>query len=283
MTESQAVRRSSWLDEASALLAAAGVASPRVDAERLAVDGVGLDRPLDMADDPGERYWALVRRRAAREPLQHLLGRAWFRHIEVAVGPGVFVPRPETEVVTQAAVDEARAVAETGVRPLVVDLGTGTGVIALSVAHEVPVSQVHAVEVHVAAWRWARRNVEGTSVTLHHADLRGCLPGMDSTVHVVVSNPPYIPPDAVPVDLEVREHDPATALYGRDPDGLGDVRGVVETAERLLVDGGLLVVEHADTQGAAVTSMLAGRWADVRGHRDLTGRPRFVTARRSRP
>lgn len=283
MTESRAGRRSSWLDEASALLASAGVASPRVDAERLAVDGVGLDRPLDTTHDPGERYWELVARRAAREPLQHLLGRAWFRHIEVAVGPGVFVPRPETEVVTQAAVDEARAVAATGVRPVVVDLGTGTGVIALCLAHEVPASVVHAVEVHDGAWRWARRNTAGTSVTLHKADLRDCLPGMDATVHVVVSNPPYIPPDAVPVDREVREHDPATALYGSDDDGLGHVRAVVETAGRLLVDGGLLVVEHADTQGAAVASMLAERWVDVRSHRDLTQRPRFVTARRSRP
>ena len=282
MTETGATRRSSWLDEASAVLAAAGVASPRVDAERLAVDGIGLVRPLDTSRDPGERYWALVHRRAAREPLQHLLGRAWFRHIEVAVGPGVFVPRPETEVVTQAAVDEARAVAARGVRPLVVDLGTGTGVIALSVAHEVPASVVHAVEVHDAAWRWARRNVAGTAVTLHHADLRDCLPGLDATVHVVVSNPPYIPPDAVPVDLEVREHDPATALYGQDDDGLGDVRAVVETAGRLLVDGGLLVVEHADTQGAAVTSMLAEQWVDAQGHLVLTGRPRFVTARRPR-
>ncbi len=282
MTQSPATRRRSWLDEASAVLAAAGVASPRVDAERLAVDGVGLARPLDTADDPGDRYWDLVRRRAEREPLQHLLGRAWFRHVEVAVGPGVFVPRPETEVVTQAAVDEARAVAATGIRPLVVDLGTGSGVIALSLAHEVPSSVVHAVEVDDAAWRWARRNVAGTAVTLHHADLRDCLPGMDATVHVVVSNPPYIPPDAVPVDVEVREHDPAAALYGRDDDGLGDVRSVVETAARLLRDGGLLVVEHADTQGPAVTAMLTERWVDVRDHRDLTGRPRFVTARRSR-
>jgi release factor glutamine methyltransferase len=277
---SDAPRPLSWLDEATAVLEGAGVPSPRVDAERLAVDGVGLTRPLDTRVDPGERYWTLVRRRATREPLQHLLGRAWFRHVEVQVGPGVFVPRPETELVAQAAIDEARAVAGTGLVPSVVDLGTGSGVIALSVAHEVPRSAVHAVEADDEAWRWAQRNCRGTRVRLHHADLRHCLPELDGTVHVVVSNPPYIPPGAVPVDLEVRDHDPARALYGSGEDGLDDVRAVAATATRLLVDGGLLVVEHADTQASAVASILADGWSHVLDHRDLADRPRYVTARR---
>lgn len=269
-----------WLDRAVAVLAEAGVPSPRVDAELLAVDGLGVPRiELRRAADPGPAYWGLVDRRARREPLQHLLGRAWFRHLEVAVGPGVFVPRPETEAVTEAAVAEAaRRVAE-GHVPVVVDLGTGTGVIALSVAHEVPGALVHAVELDEAAYAWAERNVAGSRVHLHRGDLARCLPELDGRVDVVVSNPPYIPPDGVPVDPEVRDHDPAQALYGSGPDGLGEVRSVVATAARLLVPGGLLVVEHADRQAESVCGLLGRAWDDVCRHRDLTGRPRFVTAR----
>lgn len=270
-----------WLDRAVAVLTEAGVPSPRVDAELLAVDGVGLARTeLRRAPDPGERYWHLVGRRAQREPLQHVLGRAWFRHIEVAVGPGVFVPRPETEVVTEAAVAEAARLASGGQVPVVVDLGTGTGVIALSVAHEVPGAVVHAVEADDAAYAWAARNVEASRVHLHRGDLADCLTDLDGRVDVVVSNPPYIPPDGVPVDLEVRDHDPARALYGSGPDGLGEVRAVVASAARLLVPGGLLVVEHADRQAEAVAGLLHEGWRDVGCHRDLTDRPRYVSARR---
>ena len=269
-----------WLEEATAILADAGVASPGHDAQQLAVDGVGLPRAgLSSVTDPGPQYWALVQRRARREPLQHLLGRAWFRHVEVAVGPGVFVPRPETEVVTAAAIDEARAVAAGGTQPVVVDLGTGTGVIALSVAHEVPHAVVHAVEADDDALTWARRNVEGSRVVLHHADLATALDDLAGQVHVVISNPPYIPPDGVPVDPEVREHDPARALYGSGPDGLGEVRSVIATARRLLVGGGLVVIEHAESQGEAVLRRLRDSWVEAAGHLDLTGRPRFVTAR----
>lgn len=271
-----------WLEVATAILADAGVGSPGHDARQLAVDGLGLPRTgLATADDPGPRYWALVQRRARREPLQHLLGRAWFRHVEVAVGPGVFVPRPETEVVTAAAIDEVRALVADGTAPVVVDLGTGTGVIALSVAHEVPQAVVHAVEADEAALTWARRNVEGSRVVLHHADLATALDHLAGQVHVVVSNPPYIPADAEPVDPEVRDHDPARALYGSGPDGLGEVRAVIATARRLLVTDGLVVIEHADTQAAAVLSMFDDPWTAVAGHRDLTGRARFVTARLS--
>jgi release factor glutamine methyltransferase len=270
-----------WLDRAVSILAEAGVPSPRVDAERLAVDGVGVPRTeLRRAADPGEPYWHLVGRRARREPLQHLLGRAWFRHIEVAVGPGVFVPRPETEVVTEAAVAEAARLASAGQVPVVVDLGTGTAVIALSVAHEVPAAIVHAVEADDAAYSWAARNVVGSRVQLHPGDLGDCLPEMNGRVDVVISNPPYIPPDGVPIEPEVRDHDPARALYGSGPDGLGEVRAVVASAARLLVPGGLLVVEHADRQASSVRRLLGERWCDVDAHRDLTGRPRFVTARR---
>lgn len=270
-----------WLQRASRRLERAGVPSPRVDAERLAVDGLGIPRErLAWTDDPGRDYWTMVARRAAREPLQHIVGRAWFRHIEVAVGPGVFVPRPETEVVAGAAVDEARDVRAAGRVPVVVDLGTGTGVIALSVAHEVPGVVVHAVEDDERAWRWAADNCAGTRVQLHRADLATCLPDLSGCVDVVVSNPPYIPGGAAPLDPEVGEHDPDRALYGSGPDGLGEVRGVVATGARLLADGGLLVVEHADTQAADVLDLLDPGWTDVRAHVDLAGRPRFVTARR---
>ena len=270
----------SWLDKATATLAEAGVPSPRVDAEMLASVALRRPRPVDTSRDPGPEYWELVRRRAAREPLQHLLGRAWFRHLEVEVGAGVFVPRPETEVVAQAAIDEAQRCVHAGRSPVVVDLGTGSGVIALSVASEVPGSVVHAVEVDDQAWPWAVRNCTGYPVHLHRADLRACCAELDADVDVVVSNPPYIPPDAVPVDPEVSEYDPPRALYGGGDDGLDVARAVVARAERLLRDGGLLVMEHADSQSEGVRALLGASWSEVTAHRDLARRPRFVTARR---
>lgn len=277
----------SWLDRATARLAAAGVASPRNDAVLLAVDGVGLPRAgLASVDNPPADFWTLVQRRERREPLQHLLGRAWFRYIDVAVGPGVFVPRPETEVVAGAAIAEAHAVASTGRAPIVVDLGTGSAVIALSVAHEVASATVHAVEVDPQALEWARRNCAGSRVVLHHADLAEALvdePDLQNRVDVVVSNPPYIPPHGVPVDVEVRDHDPERALYGSGSDGLGEVRAVIAIAARLLAEGGLVVIEHADSQGADVLGSFDDGWHEVLAHRDLTSRPRYVTARRGTP
>lgn len=285
MSPTSAASTSPWLDRASARLAAAGVDSARHDAVLLAVEGVGLSRTrLGTVTDPPAHYWTLVERRASREPLQHVLGRAWFRHVDVAVGRGVFVPRPETELVAGAAIDEALAIASRGRTPVVLDLGTGSGVIALSVAHEVPGSVVHAVEVDEHALAWARRNCDGTRVVLHHGDLANALhdcPELCSRVDVVVSNPPYIPPDGVPVQQEVRDHDPARALYGSGSDGLGEVRAVVETARRLLADNGLVVVEHADRQGAEVLALLGHGWLDAADHLDLAGRPRYVTARRA--
>jgi release factor glutamine methyltransferase len=276
----QAVPSGGWLGRAARQLAAAGVPTPDVDAAILAEECTGARREqLGALDDPGPVYWALVERRAGREPLQHVLGRAWFRHVEVVVGPGVFVPRPETELVAGTAVAEAAALAARGRRPVVVDLGTGSGVIALSVRAEVPDAVVHAVESETAAWGWAQRNCSGSGVLLHRADLADCLPHLDGGVDVVVSNPPYIPPDGVPRDPEVRDHDPPTALYGAGPDGLGHVRAVITRAAGLLRPGGLLVVEHADTQATAVTRLLRD-WDEVHGCRDLAGRDRYVTARR---
>jgi len=279
-------------------LADAGVASPRVDAELLAAHvlavAVGslrsalLTGSLVLDDAQRHRLDDLVARRARREPLQHLTGTAAFRHLELAVGPGVFVPRPETEVVAQVAIDAARAVQERagGGVPRVVDLCTGSGAIALSVATEVPGALTWAVELDEAAHGWASRNLRahpGARLTLVRGDARTALRELDGTLDVVVSNPPYVPGDAVPVDPEVARHDPPVALYGLGEDGLEVPRGIVAAAVRLLRPGGVFVMEHAEVQGAAVRDLLTGDgcWEDVRTRSDLTGRERMVVAARS--
>ncbi|MCD0451318.1 peptide chain release factor N(5)-glutamine methyltransferase [Actinocorallia sp. API 0066] len=278
------------LDEiarATARLAEAGVASPRADAEELAayVHGVGRGELHTLPDSAFDaRYWEGVARREAGEPLQHITGRAYFRYLELTVGPGVFVPRPETEVVAGWAIDRLREMDVAD--PVVVDLGTGSGAIALSVAQEVPQARVHAVELDADAHRHAARNIADLDVrgqvTLHQGDLAGALPELNGRVDLVVSNPPYIPMsewEYVPVD--VREHDPAPALWGGGDDGLDAVRAVERTARRLLRPGGFVAVEHSDLQGASVYWIFAEErgWRDVRNRRDLTDRDRFVTAR----
>lgn len=277
--------------DAAARLEQAGVASARHDAEVLAAHA--LARPLAdvrlavlRGDDVvlGDRFEQLVDERCRRVPLQHLTGTAFFRGLELAVGPGVFVPRPETELVAQPAVEEARAIAAEGRSAVVVDLCTGSGAIAIAVAREVPHAEVHAVELDEQALAWAARNVSALTprVDLRAGDAGTAFPDLDGLVDVVVSNPPYVPPGAVPVDPEVRDHDPAVALYGLGPDGLQVPRAVVAAAARLLRPAGLLVVEHADVQQDALCLVLttAGQWDDVAGHRDLTERPRYLTARR---
>jgi release factor glutamine methyltransferase len=274
------------LDEvarATARLADAGVPSPRHDAEELAawVHGVSRRQLHAVADrDFDASYWAAVVRREHREPLQHITGRAYFRYLELAVGPGVFIPRPETEVVVGWAIEALHAMNVAD--PLVADLGTGSAAIALSIAQEVPRSRVHAVEVDELALRWARKNIAAhPRVTLHRDDVAGCLREFDGTVDLVVSNPPYIPLGATARDREVAEYDPPRALWG-GRDGTDVVRVVERTAARLLRPGGVVVVEHADEQGAVAPLWFpeVDGWDDVRGHRDLAGRPRFVTARR---
>jgi release factor glutamine methyltransferase len=275
-TVRQAVKR------ATKVLAAAGVPSPRHDAEALAAHVLGVTRgglvrheTLDVA-----AFDALVARRAARVPLQHLTGRAAFRHIEVEVGPGVFVPRPETEVTTGAAIEVARMLD----RPLVVDLYAGSGAMALAVADEVPDAEVHAVEAEDSAIAWLRRNVAGTRVVAHHADVGRCLLELTGTVDVVVANPPYVPLGAEVRDPEVAMHDPAVALWS-GPDGLDAMRVLERTAARLLRPGGYLFAEHADVQGLSAPSLFAdpARWEDVSDHPDLAGRPRYHSARRTGP
>ena len=301
------------LDEiavAAARLAEAGVDSPRADAELIAAHLHGVPRTRlhqvpDAAFDP--RFWDDVARRQAREPLQHITGRAYFRYLELEVGPGVFVPRPETEVMTGWAIDRLREmdVAE----PVVVDLGTGSGAIALAIAQEVPRARVHAVEADPIARGWTEKNVARVAsaapytrgrVTLHSADFTGAdftrsdLTGSDfagpsvtapgafgelaGKADLVISNPPYIPLGAT-VPPEVGEYDPPAALWS-GADGLDAIRAVERAARRLLRPGGMVAVEHGAPQGAAVYWVFCEEagWRDTRNHKDLARRDRFVTA-----
>ncbi len=275
--------------EASRRLAEAGVPSPDHDAAELLAHVLGTTRSrLPLAEDPTAEqlaaYDALVERRAAREPLQHLLGTAAFRYLELAVGPGVFTPRPETELLAGWGIDRAREVLASGRAPVVVDLCTGSGAIALSLATEVPEAQVHAVELGEGAWPWAQRNLAGSGVDLRHGDMADAFGDLDGSVDVVLCNPPYIPLDAYEsVAAEARDHDPHLALFSGD-DGLDAMRVLERVAARLLRPGGSVGAEHADVQGEAAPAVFvaAGRWSDVRDHRDLAGRDRYLTARLAR-
>jgi release factor glutamine methyltransferase len=271
-------------------LAAAGVASPRVDAEVLAAHVLGVGRGrLMLVDairfDEVRRLDTLVARRATRIPLQHLLGTAAFRHLELAVGPGAFVPRPETELLAGWGIDAA---ATAGGRPVVVDLCSGTGAIALAVAHELPSARVTAVERSAAALGWLRRNAAERAaagdppIDVLPGDVTDpdVLSSLAGTVDVVLCNPPYVP-DGTPVPDEVGAHDPAEAVFG-GADGLAVIGPVVALAAALLRPGGVVGIEHDDGQARAVPDLLRadGRFVDVVDHDDLAGRPRFATARR---
>jgi len=266
-------------------LAAAGVASPRFDAESLAAHVLGVPRGqlvlhprIDRAT--GDVLGALVGRRAAREPLQHLLGTAVLGPVEVAVGPGVFTPRPETEMLLEWGLAALQDVAS----PLVVDLCTGSGALALAIASVRPDAAVHAVEVDPDALVWLRRNVDahGGRVVVHAADVRApdLLPDLAGRVDLVVCNPPYVP-DATPVPPEVRAGDPAVAVFGGH-DGLAIFPAVAARAVALLRPGGAFAVEHDDTQAESVPALLRARpeLVDVAEHADLNGRPRYATAHR---
>ena len=282
------------LDEiavATARLAGAGVESPRTDAELIAAHVHGVTRGAlltvpDAAFEP--RFWDEIARREAREPLQHITGRAFFRYLDLDVGPGVFVPRPETEVMTGWAIDSLREmdVAE----PVVADLGTGSGAIALAISQEVPRARVHAVEADPLARQWAERNIARCAaaaphtagrVTLRSGDFRTALGDLDGLADLVISNPPYIPAGAW-VPPEVGEYDPATALWG-GPDGLDAIRAIEAVASRVLRPRGLVAVEHGAPQGSAVYWIFPEErgWRETRNHKDLAGRDRFVTAMRS--
>jgi len=268
------------LAAATSDLAAAGVESPRADAEWLAAYVLGVNRGrLALIDtiraDDRRRLAALVAQRARRVPLQHLVGTAAFRHLELAVGDGVFVPRPETELLA------GWGIAHTEPGATVVDLCAGSGAIALSVAAEARPGRVIAVERSPAALAWLRRNAAGTLVEVVAGDVTdpAVLPDLTG-VDVVLCNPPYVPV-GTPVPPEVAEHDPAEAVFG-GADGLAVIGPVIALAARLLRGGGALGIEHDDGHAEAVTALLRvhGRFTAVADHADLAGRPRFATARR---
>ncbi len=269
------------LAEATETLEAAGVESARHDAESLLSHVTGVPRMslVTMAKPDGiqrDAYLKLIGARASRIPLQHLTGSAAFRYVDLEVGPGVFVPRPETELLAGWAIDHARTLTD----PVIVELCAGSGAISLSIVHEVPRASVHAVELDEPAYVWAQRNLADTGVDLRLGDMADAFPDLDGTVDIVVANPPYIPLDAwESVAPEVRDHDPSLALWSGD-DGLDAMRVLEQTAWRLLKPGGVVGAEHADAQGESAPGVFTHRWNSVRDNLDLTRRPRFVTATR---
>ena len=273
---------------AAARFAEAGIDSAQVDAELLAAYVLKLNRgqlqsamiaDRTLSEGDAEELTNLYGRRIKREPLQHITGMAYFRNLELEVGRGVFIPRPETEFVAQLAIEALRGAA--GDQPIAVDLGTGSGAIALAMATEVPHAKIFAVEKSDLAMPFTRKNFENyaaENAQVIQGDLIDAFQELNGKAAVVASNPPYIPLQAIPRDVEVRDFDPQLALYGGE-DGMEVMRGVSATAMRLLHPGGFLVVEHADSQGPQVSQLLlADGWRQVRSHKDLTGRDRAVTA-----
>jgi len=268
--------------DATGTLAAAGVDTPRVDAEQLAAYIAGIDRGLLAFHEPAEpffgRYRDVIDARARRIPLQHLTSSAAFGPVTVAVGPGVFIPRPETESLLEWALAQPLPA-----QPLIMDLCTGSGALAVALAHDRPGARIIAVDDSADALAYARRNSAATTIELVEADVTApsLLSQHDGTVDLIVVNPPYIPDDAQ-LDPEVAQHDPEHALFG-GPDGMRVIGPIVDLAARLLRPGASIGVEHDDTTADATTALFdrAGVFTDVVSRRDLAGRPRFVTATRS--
>ncbi len=266
-----------------------GIESAIADAELLAGHLLGLSRGGVQAEiirggmlteQQADELSTMYGRRLAREPLQHITGVAYFRDLELTVGKGVFIPRPETEFVAQLAIDALKASQTSNPQPIAVDLGTGSGAIALAMASEVPNSNVFAVEKSDQALPFTKANFAayGQNATLIQGDLADAFAELDGQVAVVASNPPYIPSAMIPRDEEVRLHDPELALYG-GADGMDVIHLVSASAKRLLITGGALVIEHADSQSEQVCQLLlADGWNQVRAHKDLTDRFRAVTA-----
>lgn len=290
---------------AAARLGEAGVASPDHDAAELLAHVLETTRgQLPLIDDVGPEanaaYDALVARRVDREPLQHLTGLAAFRYVELKVGPGVFVPRPETELLAGWAIEAIRRVSTSSTteepssttidegpttrQPVVIDLCTGSGAIAKAIVDEAPQARVYAVELDEQAHAWAELNLADTEVDLRLGDFTTAFDDLLGEVDVIACNPPYVPLEAwESVATEARDHDPDLALFS-GADGLDAIRALEERAALLLRPGGVVGFEHADVQGEVAPAMFVGtgRWRDVRDHRDLAGRPRFTTARLAR-
>ena len=271
---------------ASEKLSTAGVPSPQADATWLLCHILDTDRSdlltritfdQDLSSEQLEAFLVALARREKREPLQHITGKAAFRSLELSVGPGVFIPRPETEQVVQYAIDYLRQLPMPGVA---IDLGTGSGAIAIAMAVEVPQTKVYAVELSQSAFDYATKNIEANlaAVELRLGAMQEVVSDLVGGVDVVISNPPYIPDSAIPIDPEVRNFDPELALYGGE-DGLDVIRDISGIAAALLRAGGLLVLEHAETQSDAIRELLLNDgWLSVSAFQDATMRYRTITA-----
>ncbi|WP_018180567.1 peptide chain release factor N(5)-glutamine methyltransferase [Jongsikchunia kroppenstedtii] len=290
MTESGVAVRD-LLRDAAGRLSAAGVPSPAVDAELLLADVLGIDRGRLITTgpvDPGaqEAFAAALARRCTREPLQHIIGHAWFGPLELAVGPGVFVPRPETEALLEWALVQARHTSPA----IAVDLCSGSGALAIALAHELPNVRVHALELSDEALVWLRRNVSAQPADIADRIIMQQVDVTDrdavvaavgaSTAGLIVSNPPYIPTGAADgLDPEVREHDPHAALFG-GTDGMSVIGPMAAAIAAIARPGAPVAIEHDDTTGDRVAAVLRTTgFDDVAGRTDLAGRPRFVTGR----
>lgn len=276
------------LKSATEKLVSAGVTSPSVDAELLACFALGVQRSelimllvrdeLFPKDQIG-KFQAAVARRVKREPLQHITGLAPFRHLELYVGPGVFTPRPETEQLVELAIEKLREISN----PKVVDLCSGSGAIALSIATEIVAAEVYAVELSEQAFGFLERNYQKyglDSKNSRNADLAEAFDELEGQLDLVISNPPYIPDGAVPIELEVQLHEPGLALYGGQ-DGLDVIRRISSRALYLLKSSGLLLLEHADSQAQAIGELLLVEgWLEVISSQDLAGKDRIISARK---
>lgn len=267
--------------DAAAVLDDAGIDSARTDAELLAAHLLGVDRGLlafvEVPDDFADRYRELVTARAGRIPLQHITGVAPFGPVLLEVGPGVFIPRPETEAILEWALSQ-----DLPPHPVIVDACTGSGALAVALATLLPAATVTGVDADPTALSYARRNAAATNAGMVQGDVTddGLLAGLAGTVDLVVSNPPYVPVGA-DLEPEVAVHDPEHAVFG-GADGMAVIIPLVARAANWLKSGGLVAIEHDDTTAEQTSETLTatGVFGDVTPHCDLAGRPRFVTARR---
>jgi release factor glutamine methyltransferase len=276
------------IESATNELTSAGVTSPSVDAELLGCFVLGIERSeLTMLslgeelfpEDKIAQFETVVARRVKREPLQHITGLAPFRHLELHVGPGVFIPRPETEQLVEMAIEKVKKLD----KPLVVDLCSGSGAIAISLSTELVDSKVFAVELSEQAFEFLSRNFEKYGLDTKSAkneDLAKAFDELEGQVDLVITNPPYIPDSAVPVEVEVQLHEPSLALYGGE-DGLDVIRRISERALYLLKPSGLLLLEHSDSQARAISQLLLNQgWQEIVSSQDLAGKDRMISARK---
>ncbi len=273
------------LRAAKSQLAESGISE--VDAEHLLAHVLGLSRMdlhnpvllestllgIEDKDVLEEQFYDLLDRRLNFEPLQYLTGVAGFRYLNIEVGPGVLVPRPESELLVEAVLQHI----ENLPAPVsVIDLGAGSGALSLAIATEAPTSRVIAVEKSPEALFWLKKNVSviAENVRVVEGDVVDVLPGIKCDV--VITNPPYVP-DSQELPRDVAAFEPHIALFG-GPTGMEIPQQFITAAARLLKPGGVLVIEHTEEQGAAIATALSVDFSEVALHDDLVGRPRWTSA-----